>query len=162
MAQGASIVNAGCTVRVETVLTQYEDGRLDIMTLGARRFEIIYLNQEKAYLQGQVEFFEDEDTDLVPASLRKEAVALFQAWVESRRGENAGDPDLTDDQLSFQLAQSVPDLAFQSILLRDRSESNRLRQLSAYFEQQLPREKQALRMKHLAPMNGFGAKPADL
>lgn len=162
LAQGQGIVKAGCTVRIQSVITQYEDGRLDILTLGARRFEILDLNQDQAYLQGQVEFFDDETSDLVPASLRKEAVAAFHAWVESRRVESAGEPDLGDAQLSFQLAQSVPDLAFQSVLLRDRSELSRLQQLVAYFEQQLPREEQVTRMKHLAPMNGFGAKPAGV
>ena len=162
LAQGEGIVNAGCTVRVETVLTKYEDGRLDIMTMGARRFEIVELNQQKAYLQGEVEFFDDDDTDLVPASLRQEAVRLYQAWVESRRGENQVDLDLTAAQLSFQLAQPLQDLAFQGMLLRDRSEGSRLRRLISYFGEQLPREKQSARMKHLAPMNGFGAKPADL
>lgn len=162
LAQGQGIVNAGCTVRIESVLTQYEDGRLDILTLGARRFEILDLNQDKPYLQGQVNFFEDDASDLVPASLRHEALAAFQAWVESSRVESAAEPDRADEQLSFQLAQSVPDLSFQSMLLRDRSELHRLRRLIDYFEQQLPREQQAARMKHLAPMNGFGAKPADL
>ena len=56
----------------------------------------------------------------------------------------------------------MQDLSFQSMLLRDRSELSRLQQLITYFEQQLPREQQVTRMKHLAPMNGFGAKPADL
>ena len=162
LSHGQGVINAGCTVRVESVVTRYEDGRLDILTVGARRFEIVTLNQDKAYLQGEVNFFEDDDTDLVPASLRKEAVTLFRSWAEGRRVEGAAGPDLTDLQLSFQLAQAIPDLPFQSLLLRDRSEGNRLRQLVAYFEQQAPREQQVTRMKHLAPKNGFGPKPADL
>jgi Lon protease-like protein len=162
LAQGEGIVNAGCSVRVEDVITQYEDGRMDILTTGARRFEIVDLNQDKAYLRGQVNFFEDDAADLVPASLRKEALAVFQTWIEGRGFKSAVDPDESDAQLSFQLAQSVQDLSFQSMLLRDRSELSRLQQLITYFEQQLPREQQVTRMKHLAPMNGFGAKPADL
>ncbi len=162
LAQGGGIVNAGCTVRVENVMARYDDGRLDIMTVGARRFDVLAINQEKAYLQGEVEFFEDEDTDLVPASLRQEATQLFRAWRENSGTQSAAEPDWNDEQLSFQLGQSIPDPAFQGMLLRDRSEGNRLRQLIEYFEQQLPREEKMMRMKQLAPLNGFGAKLADL
>src|SRR5215472_12444875 len=52
LAKEEGIVNAGCTVVVEKVLKTYPDGRLDIMTRGLRRFEILDLNQEKDYLRG--------------------------------------------------------------------------------------------------------------
>src|SRR5271154_7478276 len=56
LAKEDGIVNAGCTVVVEQVVTRYEDGRMDILTRGARRFEIVLLNEEKVYLRGEVEF----------------------------------------------------------------------------------------------------------
>src|SRR4030095_8606134 len=55
LAKEDGIVNAGCTVVVERVLKQYPDGRLDIMTAGRRRFEVVTLNEEKEYLRGEVE-----------------------------------------------------------------------------------------------------------
>ena len=36
---------------------------MDILTRGQRRFEIVRLNEEKDYLQAEVEFFDDEDLD---------------------------------------------------------------------------------------------------
>ena len=59
------IVNAGCTVIVEAVLQRYPDGRFDVMTRGYRRFEILALDQEKDYLRGDVEYFDDEDSSPV-------------------------------------------------------------------------------------------------
>src|SRR5689334_17159001 len=47
------ILNAGCTVLVDTVLKTHPDGRMDIVTRGIRRFEIMMLNQEKSYLRGE-------------------------------------------------------------------------------------------------------------
>jgi Lon protease-like protein len=41
------IVNTGCTATVEKVLKKYPDGRMDLVTVGRRRFEIILLNDEK-------------------------------------------------------------------------------------------------------------------
>src|SRR5205085_12470649 len=47
LARKDGIVNAGCTVKVEKVLEMYPDGRMDVLTLGERRFEIDGLNEEK-------------------------------------------------------------------------------------------------------------------
>src|SRR5690349_20297710 len=52
LAKDDGIVNSGCTVIVEKVTKQYPDGRMDILTRGIRRFEILGLNEEKIYLRG--------------------------------------------------------------------------------------------------------------
>jgi len=162
LAKNEGIVNAGCTVVVDKVLTTYPDGRLDIITRGARRFEILSLNQEKDYLRGEVEFFDDEDTTESPKELREEVLRRYRAMLEATENKFYPEPELTDPQLSFQLAQSVDDLDFQSVMLRNRSEADRLKQLNQFLNQYVPRLKQTVRMKQLAPLNGFGHKPAGL
>jgi hypothetical protein len=72
------------------------------------------------------------------------------------------DPDLADRQLSFQLAHHLPDLDFLNSLLRHRSETERLKQLTHYLAQYIPRQRTVERMKELAPTNGHGATPAGL
>jgi len=47
LAKDDGIVNAGCTVVVKEVLKKYPDGRMDILTRGVRRFEILGLNEER-------------------------------------------------------------------------------------------------------------------
>ncbi|HEY3841532.1 MAG TPA: LON peptidase substrate-binding domain-containing protein, partial [Bryobacteraceae bacterium] len=54
LAKDAGIVSSGCTVAVEKVLTRYPDGRMDILTRGRRRFDILSIDQEKSYLRGEV------------------------------------------------------------------------------------------------------------
>ena len=61
LAKDDGIVNAGCTVIVEKVVKNYADGRMDILTRGVRRFEIVGLNEDKSYLRGEVEFFDDDE-----------------------------------------------------------------------------------------------------
>jgi len=78
----------------------------------------------------------------------------------SARGHS--DPDLGDSQVSFQVAQAVPDLDFLSVILRDRSENGRLRQFNEYLASYLPKQSAIERMKELAPRNGHGPKPAGL
>jgi len=61
---GSEIKSSGCTARITEVLKRYEDGRLDIMTVGEQRFYIVEQDESKSYLQGWVEFFDDEAEEL--------------------------------------------------------------------------------------------------
>lgn len=61
---GQSIRSVGCTARVINVLHRYEDGRMDILTRGERRFFTEALVEEKPYIEADVHFIEDvEQTD---------------------------------------------------------------------------------------------------
>jgi Lon protease-like protein len=162
LAKEEGIVNAGCTVNVEKVLEMYPDGRMDVLTRGQRRFEILSLDQEKDYLQAEVRFFDDEDFSPASTELRDEALAKYRALSQLAAARSHGEPNLTDRQLSFQLAQAVPDLDFLHGLLRQRSETGRLRDLNHYLATYLPRQTTIERMKELAPTNGFGQKPTGL
>ena len=162
LAKDDGIVNAGCTVIVEKVLKRYPDGRLDVMTRGIRRFEILGLNEDKSYLRGEVEYFDDEDQGPAPADLQQKALAHYRGLLETGELRTTSDPELTDPQLSFQLAQALQDLDFLSMLLRNRSESDRLKQLSDYLLRETPKMREASRMKRLAPLNGHGTEPPGL
>jgi Lon protease-like protein len=158
MAQENGVVDAGCAVLVEKVLQMYPDGRMDVVARGSRRFEIVVLNEEKDFLQAEVSFFDDDDFAAVPAELRDEALSHYRA-LEHLRAAERKDPDLDDPQLSFQLAQGLPDLDFLGALLRQRSESGRLKHLNQYLAQYLPRQRAIERVRDLAPTNGFGGRP---
>ena len=127
------IVNTGCTATVEKVLKNYPDGRMDLITIGRRRFEIILLNDEKPYLRGAVEYFDDEATDPIPPEVRKRVIDSYNDIRALDEPEPLHEPELSDPQLSFQLAQVVPDLDFRQILLATRSEADRMRRLAEFF-----------------------------
>jgi len=162
LANNDGIVNAGCTVSVEKVLKRYPDGKMDILTRGRRRFEIVALNEEKDYLQGEVTFFDDDDFAPVPAELREQALTRYRELNALSDAGASGDPNLEDPQVSFQLARGLPDLGFLNSLLRLRSEAGRLKQLTQYLSDYIPRQRAVERMRELAPRNGFGGKPAGL
>jgi hypothetical protein len=126
----------------------------------------VALDQELAYLRGEVEYF--EDTDLLPVTLELRRKAIH-AWEEVRRvlletGAEMREiePDPDNPQLSFQLAQGVDDLDFQSLLLRSRSEAERLGKLVEFAREYIPRRQYAARMKRSAPQNGSGHRPTGL
>jgi len=162
LARDGGIVNTGCTVTVEKLVQIYPDGRMDVLTRGQRRFEILSLNEEKDYLQAEVNYFDDEDAGDPAPELRLEALEHYQTLMQLPSTDPRPDADLEDRQLSFQLAHHLPDLDFLSLLLRRRSETERLRQLSHYLAQYIPRQRIVERMKELAPTNGHGGRPAGL
>jgi len=162
LAKEEGIVNAGCTVTIEKVLQTYSDGRMDILTRGRQRFEIVNLNQEKSYLQAEVNFFDDEDFEPAPDELRAQALSRYQELSALAHSESQEEPDLKDPQLSFQLARNLPDLDFLSALLRQRSETRRLREFNHYLSAYIPKQRTIERMRVLAPTNGFGKRPAGI
>lgn len=162
LAMENGIASAGCTVRVEKVLQIYADGRMDIVTRGQRRFEIVALSQERAWLEGEVTYFDDEDAAAAPEDLRLAALEHHKALQACGGEAERDEPNLADRQLSFQLAQSLPDPEFLNALLQLRSEAGRLKELNQYLAAYVPRRRAANRMRGLAPTNGRGAKPAGV
>ncbi len=169
LASEKGLVNTGCTATVERVLKQYPDGRMDILTLGRRRFEILLLNSERAFLRGSVDFFDDEKADQAPPEIQKAALDGFnemqlllsdrQALGDESAGQSAASP--LDPRLSFRLAQPVPDLGFRQMLLSTRSEAERLRHLAEFFPDYLLRQRRIQHVKNIAPRNGHGRAAHD-
>ncbi|MCW5981771.1 MAG: LON peptidase substrate-binding domain-containing protein [Bryobacteraceae bacterium] len=156
LAADRGIVGTGCTAVVEKVTQAYPDGRMDIVVMGVRRFEIRDLDTEKAYLRGSVDFFNDEETDEPGEDLRERALQGYGELKEVLGPEPAPDPKLEDPQLSFQLAQLVPDLEFRQKMLGLRSESERLRQLVEFLPAHLEQQRHAGHVRAVAPWNGRG------
>lgn len=57
---GKAVRAAGCTARLVQVLHRYEDGRMDILTRGERRFILHEMIERKPYMEARVEYFDDE------------------------------------------------------------------------------------------------------
>src|SRR5271170_7146722 len=81
------IVNTGCTASVEKVLKKYPDGRMDLISIGRRRFEIILLNDEKPYLRGAVEYFDDDGADPIPPEVRERVFDSYNDLLSVQESE---------------------------------------------------------------------------
>jgi Lon protease-like protein len=156
LAKEDGIVNVGCTVAVEKVLKEYSDGRMDVLTRGLRRFEIIMLNEEKSYLQAEVQYFDDDDAAAPPDTMQEAALSQYRSLVEAGGSPAFGEANLEDPQLSFQIAQGIQDLDFLHLLLRTRSEVDRLKEVTDFLAQYVPRQRHVARIKAVAHLNGFG------
>jgi Lon protease-like protein len=162
LANEKGIVNTGCTATVEKVVQQYADGRMDIVTVGRRRFEIQALNDERTFLRGAVEFFDDEQPDPASTEVRQRVLENFEIFKEVEQPETLQDPQPDDPQLSFQLAHAVPDLEFRQVLLSTRSEAERMQRLAEFFPVYNARQRQVAHVKRVAPTNGHGRWPQNL
>jgi Lon protease-like protein len=147
------LAEVGCTAEIVTVVKEYPDGRLDLVTEGRQRFELLAVNEERSFLQAEVLIIDDEpgtpsQEDTARAiQLHSELLALAGA----RQDLAAADPA----QLSFYLAASLPlDLDFKQKLLSLRTESERLSLLINYLETLIPNLHRAARAREKAGGNG--------
>ena len=165
LASEKGIVNTGCTATIDRVLKQYEDGRLDILTRGRRRFEVLLLNDERSFLRGAVEFFDDDEPDQSPPAgpdLLRNVIAGYND-LQSLSSSHPLDPSAAGDpRLSFRLAQDVPDLGFRQTLLATRSEAERMRRIADFLPGFLARRRRVQHVKDVAGRNGHGRhKPEE-
>jgi Lon protease-like protein len=149
LANEKGIVNTGCTAMIDKVLREYPDGRMDVIARGRRRFEIVMLNDERPFLRGSVEFFDDEEESPIAPEIRQRAIDGFHEVSKEAI-------DLDMPQLSFRLAQPVSDLGFRQSILISRSEADRIRQLADFFPVHNLRQKRIQHVKDVAPRNGHG------
>ena len=155
------IVNMGCTAIIEKVLRQYPDGRLDILILGKRRFELLSLNDEKQYLRGAIEFFDDEEFDPVPQEVSTQ-IGDWASELQALEDEEAATNTPTSAPLSFRIGRYVKDLDFKQMLLGTRSEAARLRALTAYLPAYIDRQRQVAHLRAVTPRNGHSKHPPKL
>jgi Lon protease-like protein len=130
LAKEREMHTVGCSARIVNLTRKYKDGRMDILIVGKRRFEILLTNEEKPYLRGTVEFFDDEGADTPADSEAEPAIELFREIIRRLRRASEMPIHLTRPYryLSFRLAASLPlDLEFKQQLLTLRNEPERLR-----------------------------------
>jgi ATP-dependent Lon protease len=155
LASEKGIVNTGCSATVDKVLRRYPDGRMDIVVRGRRRFEILLLNDERAYLRGSVDFFDDDQATPASSEILKKAIEGFNELQALSSSQPLDLDQFKDPQLSFRLAQPVPDLGLRQSLLATRSEAERMRQLADFFPSYVVRQKRIQHVKDVAPRNGY-------
>ena len=99
---GQSIRPMGCTARVIQVLHRYEDGRMDILTRGEKRFFTEGMLEEKAYMEADVLFIEDAESAPDSKVFNRARTLLVKLQETGHLAEEIAESDLSDPQrLSF-------------------------------------------------------------
>ena len=162
LAKDQGIVNVGCTATVDRVFQRYPDGRLDLLAIGRRRFQVMSLDEEKSYLRAAVEYFNDDEATEPASELRQLAIQGYRLLREIEKPEVVIEPQLDAPQLSFQLTQFISDLDKRQTVLALRSEVERLQFLVTIFPDYLRERQQITLAKRLAPTNGHAKHLREL
>ena len=138
------IVRVGCTAEVIEVVKRYNDGRMDIITIGRAPFRITELVNSDAYandelLEGDVDFLDDRehrtDSRTEKELLRLYEVChtlLFDDYPRNLQNE-------APEYLSFMVASALPlDLMWKQQVLELRSEGDRQERLVGYLREWAP------------------------
>ena len=153
----------GCCVLVEQILQRYEDGSLDILVQGTRRFYVQQFVGGRSYPQAVVGYYDDEvfpDSRLanVASSLHTKLIELTTENIEVPLYE-------TQDLVSFLLGHNagLTDVERQE-LLEMRSERMRLEFLIAFYRRSIPKALENKDLKDRILLNGHlrTIRPAPL
>jgi Lon protease-like protein len=150
----SALYEIGCTATLRRV-SERDDGRFDVITIGADRFRLATLDRSLPYLQGEVDILPEETGDSGAAPRAVEAVQrTFRGYIEALTARGMSQlsvPDLPDDPipLSYLVAASIiADLPDQQALL---AEPDALARLSA---------ERALLARETAMLRSLTATPA--
>ncbi len=132
---GVSVLyEVGCTATLRQV-TEHDDGRFDLVTVGTRRFRLIGLDHSQPYLRGEIDLLAEETGEEAAAALAAQAVQrAFRDYLDllaTRGAARVKVPDLPNDPvlLSYLVAASmIMDLSDRQRLL---AEPDALRRLAA-------------------------------
>ena len=141
LAEEERIHETGCTAVLAGVIEEFEDGRLNVLVEGQRRFRILELqtpaDEESDCLHATVSFFGDRDQG--SRELSDAALAAYAGLLEAM-GMGGSQVPGGAAALSFRLASSL-DLGsdVKQALLESESESERLKDLVSVAKVLLPR-----------------------
>jgi len=151
------IVHVGCTAEIVEVVKRYNDGRMDILTVGRTPFRVVQLHTENPLLEGEVDYLEDRETR-TDARTRRELVELYEAChtlIFEDYPKNTGDG--ARENLSYLVAGTLPmDLLWKQQILELRSEADRQERLVAYLREWAPHLQKSEAMRQRAGGNGHG------
>lgn len=141
LAEEDRIHEAGCSAVLTGVIEEFEDGRLNVLVEGQRRFRVVELHppadQERDCLRATVSFFDDRDQG--SRELREAALAAYAGLLKAMGVEGSQVPRGAA-ALSFRLAATL-DLGsnVKQALLESESEGERLTNLVSVAKTLLPR-----------------------
>ena len=144
----------GTEMEINSMEKLYDDGRMDIITLGLRVFKVLsYQNpkQEKLYAEGEVEFFSDDLAG--DESLSMKLIDLVNTLYEILKINI--NYTLENYHNSFFLAHKVGLTKLQEYeLLKLNSEDNRQQFIIDHLSSSIPTMREMEKTKEIIKMNG--------
>jgi uncharacterized protein len=157
----SSLHEIGCTATLRRV-SERDDGRFDLVTVGTDRFRLLTLDRSRPYLRGEVEFLPEDAGDQAAAAVAVPAVQrAFHGYIKALNARGASQvsvPELPAEPiaLSYLVAASIiADLRDRQLLLAEPDAAARLNAERAL----LSRETSMLRSLTSTPAPEFRYAP---
>jgi Lon protease-like protein len=158
---GAVPHDHGTTARILQV-EYLDDGRMNIFTMGERRFRIVALNTTEPYLRGEVQAVEQEPPTAAARDLLAPAQELFDVYLKTylalsdqwtRGVELPEDPAEAADYIAARLDIPVP---VKQELLEQLQPEARIRRELEVMQEELPDMRARLAARLRQKTSGFG------
>ena len=150
------VAHVGCTAEIIEVVKRYEDGRMDILTVGRAPFRVVRFLEDNSLLEGFVDYLDDRD-QLPGAKTRRELVELYEACHTLIFGDYPKDAADDPATLSFRVAGKLPlDLLWKQQILELRTEADRQERLVAYLREWATHLQKAEDLRLRSVGNGHG------
>ncbi|ACF12727.1 peptidase S16 lon domain protein [Chloroherpeton thalassium ATCC 35110] len=155
LAYNNKLYSVGCAVKIEEIVKKYDDGRMDIVTVGLKRYRMLELDKESSYIRAEIEYFGDEEADPADVIQRERAIAMHSRLSELVKGQPQQDVFSFNGDVSFKIAHSAGlDVLQKQKILEMTSENARLQALIAHFEKVIPDIEKAEEIKRRVLSNG--------
>jgi ATP-dependent Lon protease len=151
------VVHVGCTAEIIEVVKRYNDGRMDILTVGRAPFRVVKLFDENPLLEGDVDYLEDGEM-LSDTGVRRALIELYEACHTLIFGDYPKHLESgTPENLSYVVAGTLPmDLLWKQQILELRCEADRQERLVTYLREWAPHLQKTEVMRQRAGGNGHG------
>jgi len=148
------VARIGCTARITAIPQRYDDGRMDILCLGVRRFRVKRIIEERSFREAEVEWIVNEDLH-TDAKQRARIVALHNKMLMLAFEEGSA-VDLRApehcEHLAFALGHMLPfDLRLKQAILESDSEQARLAILARAYQALITRAESVIHTVESAP-----------
>jgi len=152
------VTGTGCTAEILEVAKKYDDGRMDILTVGRSPFRVVELFTDNPLLEGCVDYLDDRQSVTSPQT-EKSLAELYDTCHTLLFGDYPRDAasEETQDRLSYVIASKLPmDLLWKQRILETRSEAERQERLLAYLRDWAPHLQKVETQHRRAAGNGSG------
>ncbi|HEY5169061.1 MAG TPA: LON peptidase substrate-binding domain-containing protein [Thermoleophilia bacterium] len=159
LAEEDAVRECGTTARVAQLIEELDDGRMNVLVQGERRFRIVEVHDpddhEADYLTAEVDFYRDSQPE-AGELLREGVLEVFGKLLALMDVESPEEP-AGEGPLSFRVAAAVDfGAALKQELLESLSEEQRLETLHTVMTSLLPRLKLRKEREEAIRGNGKG------
>jgi Lon protease-like protein len=139
MALPKGVARVGCSAEIIEVVKRYDDGRMDIITVGRQPFRVVQFLEDNELLEAYVDYLEDCEPRL-DTKMRRELVELYEVCHTILFGDYPKGLEADSEVcLSYRVAGTLPlDLLWKQQVLELRTEADRQQRLVAYLREWAP------------------------